>query len=126
MYLAFGLLQPGNDFTIDAAAARLATRFPDATISREGDQVTVSQDEWEMELALATGPHVLAESVEIAEKIGGGEDAGDIASCASRVEIWSETPDPMMEHFNEFLFVVEVLQSFRGLIAVDPKEPAFM
>jgi hypothetical protein len=31
-----------------------------------------------------------------------------------------------MEHFNEFLTVVEVLKSFRGLLAVDPKEPGVM
>ena len=40
-----------------------------------------------------------------------------------RVEVWSDTPDPFMEHFNDFLSVVEVLKSFRGLIAVDPNEP---
>ena len=126
MYRAFGLLQPGTDFTTDAAAARLAARFPDATVSHEGDQVTVSKDDWEMELELMTGPHVLIESGEIAEKIGGDDDARDIARCARRVEMWSETPDPMMVHFNEYLQVVEVLQSFRGLVAVDPKEPALL
>jgi hypothetical protein len=35
-------------------------------------------------------------------------------------------PDPELEHFNDYLLAVEVLQSFRGLIAVDPREPSLL
>jgi hypothetical protein len=31
-----------------------------------------------------------------------------------------------MKHFNDYLLAVEVLQSFKGLIAVDPTEPALL
>jgi len=126
MYRAYGLLQPGSDFTAEEAEKRLRTKFPDATVTRAGDQIGVAIGEWEIELRLNGDPSVLAESVEIAEKIGGLGGGSDIASCARRVEIGSETPDPMMEHFNDFLFVIEVLQSFRGVIPVDPSEPTLM
>jgi hypothetical protein len=31
-----------------------------------------------------------------------------------------------MEHFNDYLLVVEVLKTFDGLIAVDPNEPSLL
>ena len=32
----------------------------------------------------------------------------------------------MMEHFDHYLQVVEVLKSFAGLLAIDPKEPGVL
>ncbi len=46
--------------------------------------------------------------------------------CDRRVEVWSDTPDPFVEHLSDFHAVIEVLRSFRGLIPVDPNEPALM
>jgi hypothetical protein len=43
-----------------------------------------------------------------------------------RVEVWSDSVDPMMEHFNDFLLMVEVLKTFRGVVAVDPGGPGLM
>src|SRR5262249_2545996 len=37
MYRAYGLLQPGSDFTLDGAEARLRARFPGYGIARAGD-----------------------------------------------------------------------------------------
>jgi len=31
-----------------------------------------------------------------------------------------------MDHFNDYVLAVEVLQSFKGLIAVDPREPSLL
>ena len=126
MYRAFGLLQAASDLTLDEVAVRLRAKFPDYSVSLNAGQVTVAKGDWEIELRLNVEPIVLVESAELAEKIAGTIDGTEIAACARRVEVWSDTPDPMMEHFNEFLFVVEVLQSFRGVIAVDPREPALM
>jgi len=33
--------------------------------------------------------------------------------------MWTDIPDPFMEHFNDYLLMVEVLKSFNGLLAVD-------
>jgi hypothetical protein len=126
MYRAFGLLQPATDFTMEEAEKRLRTRFPGYSVSRSGEQISISKDSWEFELRLNSDASVLAESSELAEKIAGAGDGSDIASCPQRVEVWSDTPDPMMEHFNDFLVMVEVLKSFRSVIAIDPNEPALM
>ena len=126
MYRAYGLLPPGNPFTLEEAAARLRTRFADAAVAHAGNQVTVQKGDWEIELLLNADPAVRAESVELAEQIGGLEDGQELARCDRRVEVWSDTQDPFVEHLSDFHTVVEVLRSFPGVIAVDPAEPALM
>jgi hypothetical protein len=126
MYRAYGLLQPASDFTLDAAEARLRTSFPDATVSRSGDQISVVKGDWEIELLLNAAAYVLAESVGLAEKIAGLEDGLFMESCNRRVDVWSDTPDPFVEHLADFHAVIEMLRTFKGMIVVDPKEPALM
>lgn len=126
MYSAFGLLTPDSDFTMTEAARRLAVKFPTFTIELRADSIAVSSADWEIHLTLNESPMVLDESREIAGHIGGAVDAKDIAACARRVEVASDIPDPVMAHFNDYLFVVEVLQSFKGVIAVDPREPSLL
>ena len=126
MYSAFGLLKPDSDFTMVEAAKRLSAKFPSFTVEQKTDTIVVSSADWEIHLTLNESPAVLDESREMAGHIGGKDDAKDIAACARRVELASDIPDPEMEHFNDYLFAVEVLQSFKGLIAVDPKEPSLL
>ena len=128
MYRAYGLLKPDSDFNLDLAIARITPRFPGYSITRTGDQITISKGDWEIELALVSGAHIPAETQGITEKIAGMEatDTEVLLRSDRRVEVWSETPDPFMEHFNDFLKVVEVLKSFNGLVAVDPHERALL
>lgn len=125
MYRAFGLLQPNTDFDLDAAAARLVAKIAGSSASRAGDTVTVAKGNWTIYLALATGPHIPAETVGITDKIAGFDqaEAEVLATSDRRVEVWSDDMDPHMEHFNDYLFAVEVLKSFMGVTAVDPKGP---
>jgi hypothetical protein len=126
MYSAFGLLTAESDFTMAEAARRLVRKFPEFKVEQTGDGITLSAADWEIHLAMNEAPEVLAESREIAGHIGGAADATDVAACSRRVELSSDVPDPEMAHFNDYLLVVEVLQSFTGLIAVDPKEPSLL
>jgi hypothetical protein len=125
MYRALGLLQPNTDFDLDAAGARLAERIPGSTASRSGDVVTIAKGDWSINIALVTGPHVSDETIGITDRIGGLDqaDAEVLSRSDRRVEVWTDIPDPFMEHFNDYLFAVEVLKSFGGVVAVDPNEP---
>ncbi len=126
MYHAHGLLHPASDFTLDDAEARLGDRFPGHTVTRAGNQITVSKDDWEIELLLNADPAVLADSADVAERISGTDDELDLAGCARRVEVWSDTPDPFVEHLADFHAVLDVLRSFAGVVPIDPAEPALM
>jgi hypothetical protein len=122
MYRAYGLLQPRSDFTLDAAAERLRAKFPGYIVTQSGQKIAVTKGDWDIQLLLNAEPYVATESEGIAGRLA-GPDADAARGCARRVEVWSDTPDPFLEHFNEYLQVIEVLKSFPGLVAVDPKEP---
>ena len=128
MYRAFGLLRPDSDFTIDQALARLTAKFPDFSVTRDGNQVVVSKGEWWIALALVSGPEIRMEIEGLVGHLAGVEPAEALILAESdrRVEVWTDVTDPFMEHFNDYLFAVEVLKSFNGLLAVDPKEPGVL
>ena len=128
MYRALGLLPPASDYSTAEAVNRLRAQFPNYHVAAAGDQITVSMANWEMELRLNADPSVASESVGLVGRIAGlnPPDAAAIESCTRRVDVWSDTPDPFVEHLADFHAVVGVLKSFRGLIAVDPHEPALL
>jgi hypothetical protein len=126
MYTAYGLLQPDSDFTLAEAEKRLLAQFPGAASQTTDDLLTITAGEWDLYLRVNEGPEVRSEASGFAARIAGIEDAGPFLSCKRRVEVWSETPDPFLEHFEKYQQVIGVLRSFNGLIAVDPKEPALL
>ena len=128
MYRALGLLRPDSDFSLDGARTRLAAKLPGFTVTRDGNQIVVGQGEWWIALALVSGPEVQTETAGLVDRIPGVEPAEAEALAASdrRVEVWTDVPDPFMEHFDHYLSVIEVLKSFGGLLAVDPKEPGVL
>jgi hypothetical protein len=126
MYSAFGLLKPDSDFTLAEAAKRLRVKFPAFKVDQNADGVVVASGDWEIHLTFNDSPAVLEESRVMAGHIGGAVDGKEIALCARRVELASDVTDPDMNHFNDYLLAVEVLQSFKGLIAVDPREPSLL
>jgi hypothetical protein len=126
MYRAYGLLLPDTDFTLADAGRRLIARLPGSTVAQAGERLTLAKEDWEIHLTLRQGPEVLAESRTIAEHIGGAEDELGITRCDRRVEVESDVPDPEMDHFNDYLTVIEVLVSFGGVIGVDPDEPSLL
>ena len=128
MYRAFGLLRPDSDFTADEALVRLTAKFPGFDVAREGNRITVSKGEWWIAMELVAGAHVQLETEGLVGHLAGVEPAEAEALVVSdrRVEVWTDVPDPFMEHFNDYLLTVEVLKSFKGLLAVDPNEPGIL
>jgi hypothetical protein len=128
MYRAYGLLRSDTDFTLDAALTRLAAKFPGFTVARDGSRIVVSKADWWIAAALNSGEAIRLETEGLVGRLAGLEAAEAEALVASdrRVEVWTDVTDPFMEHFNDYLSVVEVLKSFGGVVAVDPKEPAVL
>jgi len=126
MYRTYGLLLPESDFSMDAAARKLKISFPTFGVELQGDTISVARQDWDMQLRLEAGPEVLEESLRISEHIGGAEDELGISRCSRRVVAWSDSPDPVMEHFDDAMRMTEVLRTFKGVIAVDPQEPSLL
>jgi hypothetical protein len=126
MYHAYGLLLPKSDFTLAAAAKKLASVFPAMKQKQTDRSITLSSGDWDIHLTLEDGPDVLEESIRIADHVGDAEGEVGIATCNRRVDVASDDPDPEMDHFNDYLQIIEVLQTFVGVIPVDPKEPSLL
>jgi hypothetical protein len=126
VYQAYLLLKADNDFSFATAHKRLAERFPAAAFTEGPDSLAMATGGWDIALHLTVGPDVLAESQRIAEQVTGGQDDQGIGACDRRIEIASDVPDPEMDHFDKYLLVLEAMQGFRGVIAVDPKEPCVL
>jgi hypothetical protein len=126
MYHAHGLLLPESDFTLAAAARKLGEAFPHLRQTQSGDRLSLANDEWEIHLTLEHGPEVLEDSRRVADHVGGAEDELGIRRCDRRVDVATDMADPEMEHFNDYLKVIETLQSFKGVIPIDPKEPSLL
>jgi len=128
MYRAYGLLQSNTDFDLVAAVSRLTAKFPSYHVARTGDTVSVAQGDWWIAMTAVAGSDVRGEIEGLVGKLAGLEpaEAETYVATGRRVEVWTDVPDPFMEHFDDYLSVVEVLKSFRGLLAVDPKEPGIL
>src|SRR5262245_13628988 len=126
MYHAHGLLLPKSDFTLAAAAKKLAAVFPAMKQTLSDRRLTLTSGEWEINLTLEDGPDVLEDSIRIADHVGDAEGELGVATCNRRIDVSSDTPDPEMDHFNDYLQIIEVLQSFNGVIPVDPQEPSLL
>jgi hypothetical protein len=126
MYSAYGLLTPATDFSLEAARERLQKKFPAASVTLANGVITLSGGDWDFQLYVNDKNEITAEHQDMAEKLGGADNNPEVSASRKRVEVWSNTNDPFLEHFNDYLQIIEVLQTFRGLIAIDPKEPAFM
>ncbi len=123
-YQAFGLLEPDNNFEMNSAAEWLAAGIGSLEISRTTeDKIQLVSGGWEITIGINREPWVGEESKELATALAHSEKASRIARCQARVEIQSESPDPDMDHFNDYIAVLEVLETFDGVILVDPREP---
>lgn len=128
MYHAIGLLQSNNDFSIAEAEIRLKQALPDHKVIPNGNRIRVERGDWWIDLELVVGPQLRGETEGIVSKLAGLEpaEADGYVTSDKRAEVWTDLPDPFMEHFSAYLSVVDVLKSFRGLLAVDPKEPGVL
>lgn len=126
MYRTYGLLLPESPFTLGKIVPQLQASFPGFDVVPEGQGLLVANADWDIRLTLEEGQQVLEESQRIAEHIGGNEDELGIRRCHRRVVVSSDVPDPEMEHFGDYLKVMDVLRTVPGLIAIDPQEPSLL
>ena len=126
MYHAFALLQPSSDLKLPAVADKLKAKFPQLTVEQTAKEITLNSANWDYHLAMQSGPDVLNESESLAGRIAGLDEDTPMRMCDRRLEVWSDTPDPFMEHFDDHFQILEVLRGFKGVILVDPNEPGLL
>lgn len=126
MHHAFALLTPKSDATVAAVAATVKARFPSYRVNETASTIDLLEGDWDYHLAFQSGPEILAESEGLAGRIAGLDDDDPMRTCDRRFEMWSDTPDPFMEYFERHFQILDVLRGFKGVILVDPREPALL
>jgi hypothetical protein len=83
-------------------------------------------DDWTFRIYWEDEPHVLLESQEMAWKFPTKAiDPSVIASCSRRITTGGDSDSDMM-HFNDYVHVLEVLESFEGVYLFDPDDGKFL
>jgi hypothetical protein len=126
MYHAYALMQPSSDLTLPAVAEQIKAQFPHFTVEQGAAEIVLTSGDWDYHLLLETGPSILNESEGLAGRIAGLDDDAAMRSCDRRLNVWSDTPDPFMEHFDNNFQVLGVLRAFKGIILVDPSVPGLL
>lgn len=126
MYHALALLTPKSDMTVAAVAQKLKTKFPSYRLDQKASAIDLTEGDWDYHITFQSGPPILEESEGLAGRIAGLDDDDAIRTCDRRFELWSDTPDPFMEHFDKHFQILDVLRGFNGVILVDPREPALL
>jgi hypothetical protein len=128
LYEALALIPNECSFSLDALHLRLRSRFEDSfAIACHDGYVTLHDASWTLSLFLNSSAYVRDEAKEIVQKFGCGRpDAEALATASRRIELISTDESPEMEHFNDFVYVVEVLQSFPGVAVFEPYMMQFL
>jgi hypothetical protein len=131
-YQLMVLLSGDSTLTAESLADRLGKRFaydPNVKMVIEDGKdhlLRVQWADWSLRLYFEGEPHVLVESEEIAEHYAASHpERKTIAACKRRLSM-SGDDDPNMDHFNDYVFVMEVLESFPGVYLFDPREGSFV
>jgi hypothetical protein len=136
-YSAFVLLPPETDANGAKLAGLLSQYFKGSEPLME--MVKTMEDssvvhyaillrwhDWRMQAALNTDPNILESSREIAQKHGQARaDFDRISSCDKRIEVLCE-PDPSMNHFNDYMLVLQALEEIPGAVLFDPQAECFI
>jgi hypothetical protein len=134
-YALLAMIPGSEQISIGQLSEQLRKKFapdPDAKVSVQpktafqGEHVRISWGEWGFRVNLAEGPNVLAESREIAEQFGKQRpDRDRLALSRRRVEVASDD-DVDMDHFNDYIFIAELLEELHRAILFEPEGGTFM
>ena len=131
MYDTLIMLDPETSISIHSRQTELEAFYKAHPKNRpvvavEGTRLHIRWPDYSFEVAHSQLPHVIEESQEIAEEYAGSHPARErIALCASRFEM-TGSDDPDMEHFNDYLYVIEAVQRLGTAYAFSSETCEFM
>jgi hypothetical protein len=135
-FVVFGLLEPGSDFDIHKAFDRVCDAFknlPDGSYSEDegplstgGNDISIDPENLGLFVILhedSSDVPVAADSQQLATELGDAPEAAAVARCTRRIEFGFQYEDRDGSIFAEFLRLLAVLRTFRGVIFLDPRNP---
>jgi hypothetical protein len=129
-YQCFGLISPKSYINLESLKSKIDAEYSRSTVPGEtilkGQKLHVKIEHYQFYIVLATGSHVLEESVEMAAYAKDDpEKMADIQLCTKRFEMYGD-PDPNMDFFNDFLLMQECMQAMGPVHIFDPQSGTFL
>ena len=122
-YYALIPLSKDTDLKTPALASRLAARLTDYQVSYEENEVTVRRGDWSLSLWLSNEEWINIEAKEMADMHPDWPNVDELRESFQRLELASYCNDFDMNHFNTYLFVLEEIDTFNGvLFKFDPRD----
>lgn len=124
-YRTMVLIPDGHSLTFLDLVGRLQNKFSgqsgfDVQVNTSG-VIAVGRNGWSLRVYWEDQPHVVIESREIAERfVTDDTDRAIVAACRSRITTAGD-PDPGMDHFNDYVYVLEILEEISDAFIFDPE-----
>ncbi len=129
MYEALILIAATADIDLRSFEEAIEARFagyPEVSSEISGSRLTLSVDGFHFFINYNCAESVSIESQEIAEMFASGrDDADQIAGAKCRFEVSSDD-DPSMDHFNDFVFLMEAAEQAGTVFLFDPAAGSFI
>ncbi|MDX2139243.1 MAG: hypothetical protein SF123_14235 [Chloroflexota bacterium] len=118
------LIPSGVKISLDEIQERLVSKFArraDVTIERTTDsRISIFFGSWLYTIAWQSNALVIVESQDIATLFAAKRsDQAVIASSDRRISAYGSS-DPGMDHFNDFVFIAELLEALPEVYIFDP------
>ena len=135
-YLALGLVPPSTDISFHAVAPLVFQAFPGEVPAKkaqrtvEDGQLTtwiiwLEWPDWKVQIRPVAGTKVLEFANKVASVDPSRQDNSVIASCDRLIEVQG-TDDANMDHFNDYVFVLQALENLPGVVLFDPRDVSFI
>jgi hypothetical protein len=133
LYQALVLLPMKNHPSLDLIKERIQKVFklitPTARMSIRADRLTITIDDWEMNIQSHSDAKTIAASQNIVRSYLEEEDPlqTDLANYGCHIEVNCDPDvDPQMNHFNYYVSVLNALANFHGAIIFNPITQGFI
>jgi hypothetical protein len=127
-YHTLALIPQHVNISFDETAHAIKERFArdKVKVIVETALIRVKRNNWELRIWYEEKPEVLVESQEIASNFATKRDDATIIASCNRRFITSADRDPKMDYFNDYVFVLEALESINGIILFNPDDGTFI
>jgi hypothetical protein len=134
LYQALVMLPTKNHPSIDLIKERIQQVFklitPAARMSIQANRLTISIDDWDMNIQSSSDPHTIVASKNLVRLCLEEEDDSsktDLTAVGCQIEVNCDPDtDPQMNNFNYYVSVLDALANFHGAIVFNPLTNGFI
>ena len=115
-YTALIPLGQDSNVTVASLEAKLRERLPEYEIASDGNRIDVKRGGWSLSIHYTSEDWVNIEAQEMAEMHPEWPNIDSLRESDTRLKMESYSDDLNMDHFNTYLFTLEVIDSFNGVL----------